>query len=188
MAAALHTAKQIVDAVEVPVSVDFEGGYAVSPADVKANVAALIATGAIGLNFEDRIVGGEGLHDIEVQKERIAAIKEAANDAGVPIFINARTDVFFSGSKAPVETLLTEALARASAYAEAGADGVFVPGINDLKIIAQISDQQSLPLNVMRMGAGPEISDLANAGVSRVSHGPGPYTATMTALTASAVV
>lgn len=188
MDAALHTAAQIVGAVDCPVTVDFEGGYAVEAAEVGRNATALIETGAIGLNFEDRVIGGAGLHETATQAARIAAIRKAAETAGVPLFINARTDVFFSGSKAPVEDLVKEVLTRAAAYAIAGADGLFVPGLSDLDVIARLTAEQGLPVNVMRMGEGPEIADLAQAGVARVSHGPGPYIAAMQALGAAAAV
>lgn len=188
MADALRVAEQVVSAVDLPVSVDFEGGYAVAPDEVAANVARLIATGAVGLNLEDRVVGGAGLHDVAAQADRIAAVRAAADAAGVPMFINARTDVFFSGSEAPPEDLLDQVLERATAYAQAGADGLFVPGLGDLALIARITDEQSLPVNIMRLGDGMEIAALAEAGVARVSHGPGPYMAAMKTLEAATLV
>lgn len=188
MADALRVAEQVVSAVDLPVSVDFEGGYAVAPDEVAANVARLIATGAVGLNLEDRVVGGAGLHDVAAQADRIAAVRAAADAASVPMFINARTDVFFSGSEAPPEDLLDQVLERATAYAQAGADGLFVPGLGDLALIARITDEQSLPVNIMRLGDGMEIAALAEAGVARVSHGPGPYMAAMKTLEAATLV
>ena len=183
----LTTAAQIVGAVDLPVSVDFEGGYAASPEGVGRNAAALIATGAVGLNFEDRIVGGKGLYPLADQARRIAAIRQAAEAADVPFFINARTDVFFGGSEGAPDALLEEALERAGAYAAAGADGLFVPGVNDPGLIAQICARQELPVNVMRMKPDTEISALAELGVARISHGPGPYRAAMQALQEAAV-
>ncbi|MFK7835378.1 MAG: isocitrate lyase/phosphoenolpyruvate mutase family protein [Sulfitobacter sp.] len=182
MADALRTAQQIVRAVEVPVTVDFEGGYAVSPEETAANARLLMRTGAVGLNIEDRVVGAKGLHDISDHAARIAAIRGIAQDAGLPFFINARTDVFFQGDTPAAEDLLEAALERAAAYAQAGADGLFVPGLSDLDLIAQICARQPLPVNVMRMGGGVEIADLAQAGVKRISHGPGPYIAAMKSL------
>lgn len=185
---ALRIARQIVRAVDLPVSVDFEGGYAVAPAEVGAHAARLIETGAIGLNFEDRVVGGKGLHPVEAQAARIAAIRQAADAAGVPFFINARTDVFLQGGDAPVEGLTDEALARAVAYAAAGADGVFVPGLTDLAQVKRISEGQALPVNVMRQAGGAEVVDFAAAGAARISHGPLPYLAAMKTLAGAAVV
>ena len=91
---ALANIERIVKTVNVPVTLDFEGGYATDLDTLKANVRRVIATGAIGINFEDQVVGGKGLYPVEEQWSRIAAIREVADDAGVPLFINARTDVF----------------------------------------------------------------------------------------------
>ena len=184
----LRTAEQIVGAVDLPVTVDFEGGYAVEPEGIAANITALIGTGAIGVNFEDRVVGGAGLYEVEVQAARVAAVRRAAETAAVPLFINARTDVFFVGSKAAPEVLLEEVLKRAAAYAEVGADGLFVPGLKDPGLIAEVCARQSLPVNVMRMDASVPVESLADLGVARISHGPGPYRAAMTALGAAAAV
>lgn len=184
----LNTAAQIVGAVDQPVSVDFEGGYADAPEALAQNVARLMKVGVVGLNFEDRIVAGKGLHDIEHQAARIAAIRAAAQAAGLALFINARTDVFFAGSKAPQEELLAEALTRAQAYAQAGADGFFVPGVSEIDLVAQLAAGQPLPLNIMRMGKAAEIAELATAGAARISHGPGPYMAAMKALGAEALI
>lgn len=185
---ALRVAAQVVRAVDLPVSVDFEGGYAVAPQGVARNVARLIEAGAVGLNFEDRVIGGKGLHDVGLQVERISAIKETAGAEGVPFFINARTDVFFMGSKAADNELIKEVLSRAAAYADAGADGLFVPGLSDQSLIAEVCRAQSLPVNIMRMRDGLDIEILADAGVARVSHGPAPYMAAMKGLEAAARV
>ncbi|WP_120502895.1 isocitrate lyase/PEP mutase family protein [Sulfitobacter mediterraneus] len=182
----LQTAKQIVGAVDLPVSVDFEGGYATDANEVGQNAARLLDTGAIGLNFEDRIVGGDGLHPVADQARRIAAIRAAADAAGVPLFINARSDVFFQKGSPPQAELMEEALTRAAAYADAGANGIFVPGLADLDLIKELSDSQALPVNIMRMGDSTDIGDLASAGAARISHGPGPYIAAMEALSKAA--
>lgn len=183
MATSLQVAGSVVGAVDLPVSVDFEGGYAVAPADVAANARMLRETGAIGMNFEDRIVGGTGLHSSADQAARIAAIRATV---GPDFFINARTDVFFCGNKAQITELMEDAVARAVAYADAGADGIFVPGLTDLELIAEFCAAQDLPVNVMRMGHTLSIDDLAKAGVARISHGPGPYITAMKALGAAA--
>ncbi|MGJ8615450.1 MAG: isocitrate lyase/PEP mutase family protein [Sulfitobacter sp.] len=177
----LRTARQIVDAVDVPVSVDFEGGYGVTPQEVSENLRRLLETGIVGINFEDRVVGGDGLHDADDQARRIAALRAAAEADGVPLFINARTDVFFQKDSAPHDTRMKDALTRAALYADAGADGIFVPGLGDTGLIAEFCMAQSLPVNVMRLDNTPEITTLVNSGVARVSHGPGPYIAAMDA-------
>lgn len=184
----VRTARQVVGAVDLPVSVDFEGGYAVDPDAMAANLKALLQTGAVGINVEDRVVGGTGLHGIDAHAARLAALRGAAEAAGVHLFINARTDVFFQGKDAPpAADLMAEALDRAAAYREAGASGLFVPGLGDLDLIARMADEQALPLNVMRMGDKVSVADYAQAGVARISHGPGPYLAAMKAVTEAAL-
>lgn len=185
MSNAVRVAQQIAEAVAVPVSVDFEGGYSEHPSAVAQNVSILMDTGTVGLNLEDRIVLGTGLHSAADHAAKIAAIRAMADAKGVPLFINARTDVFFQGSKSAPEDLLDRVIARAQAYAQAGADGLFVPGLADLDLIARLCAATDLPVNIMRMGAGPSISDLAQAGVARISHGPAPYMAAMKALGAA---
>ncbi|MGC1504366.1 MAG: isocitrate lyase/phosphoenolpyruvate mutase family protein [Sulfitobacter sp.] len=185
MAASLQVAGAVAAAVDLPVSVDFEGGYAIAPAEVAANTALLRETGAVGMNFEDRVVGGEGLHSSADQAARIAAIRAAV---GPEFFINARTDVFFCDDSAPMADLMRDAVTRAVAYRAAGADGIFVPGLADVALIAQFCAAQDLPVNVMRMDKALALVDLARAGVARISHGPGPYLAAMKALGAVATV
>jgi 2-methylisocitrate lyase-like PEP mutase family enzyme len=177
---ALANAERIVQAVELPVTVDFEGAYAVDPEGVAANMARLAATGAIGCNFEDQAIGGEGLHPIEAQAARIRAARAAA---GPDFFINARTDIFLKTKadghdRAKVE----EALERARAYAEAGASGFFVPGLADLDLLARICAGSPLPVNFMAFPGAPEAAAAAAAGVARISHGPFPYRLAMKAL------
>src|SRR5688572_22260031 len=118
---ALANAARVVEAVDLPVTIDFEGAYAVDPDGVAANLARLAATGAIGCNVEDQVVGGEGLHAIEVQAARIAAARRAA---GADFFINARTDIFLQAKAETHDAAKVDvAIARAKAYAEAGASG-----------------------------------------------------------------
>ncbi|MGJ8544875.1 MAG: isocitrate lyase/PEP mutase family protein [Sulfitobacter sp.] len=179
---AVAAAAQMVNATDLPVSFDFEGGYAPDPAGLAANLAQLLSAGIVGINFEDRVVGGAGLYALEVQAERIAALRGAADAAGRALFINARTDVFFCGDPRPAEELLEEAAQRAQAYADAGASGLFVPGVEDEALVRAICAQSPLPVNVMRSGQGPTVGDFAQWGAARISHGPGPYRAAMQAL------
>jgi 2-methylisocitrate lyase-like PEP mutase family enzyme len=180
----LRIVERIVQTVDIPVSVDFEGGYATDPADLAENVRQLIRTGAIGINFEDRIVRGEGLHPIEVQAGRIRAIREVAHQADVPLFINARTDLFLKADPAAHDGCLTEALQREKAYAEAGADGFFVPGLTDPGLVRAVVSAARLPVNVMMMGALDRIAVAADLGAARASCGPGPYRSAMADLAA----
>ena len=122
--ALLRTAKSIVSATELPVSIDFEGGYAEAPQDVANNALRLLETGAIGINFEDQVVGTNNLYSIADQAERIRAIRKTAESFGVPLFVNARTDLFLkAGPAGDHATILNAAIDRASAYADAGASG-----------------------------------------------------------------
>ena len=167
-------------AVDLPVTIDFEGAYAVAPDGVAANMARLAATGAIGCNFEDQVVGGEGLHPIDVQAERIAAARAAV---GADFFINARTDIFL---KAKMEThdeaMVDAALERARAYAEAGASGFFVPLLADLELLERFCAASPLPVNFMAFPGCPPAAEVAAAGVARISHGPFPHKLAMKAL------
>lgn len=172
----LEIVSRIAATVDVPVTMDFEGGYAESPDGVAANIARVIATGAIGINFEDQIVGGSGLHALDKQVDRIAAIRQAAEIAGVPLFINARTDLFLKDrERADHEGLVAEALERGAAYAEAGASGFFVPWLADPDLIGEVCGAVPVPVNIMVAHGVPPKADLAALGVARISHGPGPY-------------
>ena len=170
--------------VDAPLSVDCEGGYAVEPPQVAANVRRIIAAGAIGINLEDRIVSGDGLYAVQAQAERIKAVRQAARQDGMDLFINARTDVFLGSDPSTHPARVGEAIERAVAYEAAGADGFFVPGLVDQALIRMIVEATSLPVNVMMMGDLTSISRIAETGVARVSYGPGPYLTAMSDLKA----
>ncbi|WP_108862045.1 isocitrate lyase/phosphoenolpyruvate mutase family protein [Ruegeria sp. Alg231-54] len=171
----LRIIERIVQTVDLPVTVDFEGGYATEPDEVAANVRKVIQAGTIGINFEDQLVQSEGLYPMTVQAERIRAIREVANAENLPLFVNARTDLFLGSDTATHADLLTEALERAGVYAEAGADGFFVPGLTDVAIIQELTKAVPLPVNVMMMGDLNSVEMLSEHGVARVSFGPGPF-------------
>lgn len=169
---------RVLAAVDVPVTVDVEGGYSGDPDVAAENIARFLDLGAVGINFEDRIVAGTGLYPIEKQCRRIAAIRRMAHARGIALFINARTDIYL-GTGIAAEAGLAEARERAAAYADAGASGFFVPGLVDLRVIGALCDAIKLPVNVMTMPDLPDLRALAGAGVARVSHGPGPYVQAM---------
>jgi 2-methylisocitrate lyase-like PEP mutase family enzyme len=171
---------RITATTDVPVTVDFEGGYSDDDGALADNVARLLDLGVVGINFEDRVVQGSGLYAIERQARRIAVIGEAAQSKGLSLFINARTDLFFQDGD-PSE-YVTEALERAEAYAAAGASGFFVPGLTDDALIGRICEGVSLPVNVIVTDGVPSNERLAELGVSRVSYGPIPFIAAMDAL------
>ncbi|MQW88633.1 isocitrate lyase/PEP mutase family protein [Sinorhizobium saheli] len=178
LAVLIEVVREIVAATDLPLSVDFEGAYSEDPAKGAANVAEIIDAGAIGINFEDQVVGKGGVHAIDKQSARIRAIREMAERQGIPLFINARTDLFLQeGDAAKHAGLVDEAIARAAAYAEAGGSGFFAPGLADVGLIARLCAASPLPVNVMMKPGAPDLAALAAVGVGRVSYGPFPYRA-----------
>jgi 2-methylisocitrate lyase-like PEP mutase family enzyme len=181
---AIGNAERIVKAVELPVTVDFEGGYATDANGLTANGRRLAATGAIGCNFEDQIVGTDRLYDIAEQAARIGALRAGV---GTDFFINARTDLFLKAkAEAHDAALADQAIGRGKAYAAAGADGFFIPGLAELKLVEAIAQAVGIPVNAMHLPGGPSRADWASAGIARVSHGPFPYMAMQTWLEAEA--
>jgi 2-methylisocitrate lyase-like PEP mutase family enzyme len=184
---ALANTARIAEAVDLPVTIDFEGGYSSEPEEVASNVAKLIAAGAVGCNFEDQRLGGEGLYEVEEQSDRIAAIRRAGDEAGFRFFINARTDLFLKSKAEDHGSLVEAALSRARAYAEAGADGLFVAGLGDDRLIELACAQSPLPVNIMVWpGHTPPLRRLAELGVARISHAGGPWRIAMKALAEAA--
>ena len=172
---------RIAGTIDVPVTVDFEGGYSDDDQVLAANVFRLLALGVVGMNFEDRVVKGVGLYAVDRQAHRIAAIRDAADKQGVNLFINARTDVFLGQQGNPAQSV-GDALERAKAYASAGASGFFIPGLQDAALIGRICDGTALPVNVMVMDGVPSNERLSTLGVARISYGPIPYIRAMKAL------
>ena len=171
---ALQNLVRIVANVSLPVTLDLEGGYTTDVSELKENIRRVIAGGAVGINFEDQIVGGDGLHAIEDQCARIEAIREAAGS--IPLFINARTDVFLrTYPREHNRTELEEAVQRAKAYADAGASGLFAPGLRDVNLIKELCERSPLPVNIMVLPDTPPSNILAQQGVARISYGAGPY-------------
>ena len=175
---ALAVVARILARTDLPVTMDFEGGYAAGPAAVSANLRRLLALGVAGLNFEDQVVNGPGLYSIEDQVARLRAVRLTADELERQVFINARTDLFLKAApEVDHASLVEEAIARAAAYAAAGADGFFVPGLKDRALIRQICDAVTLPVNVMVSGDPAQVRELAQLGVARISLGPAPYIA-----------
>jgi 2-methylisocitrate lyase-like PEP mutase family enzyme len=163
--------REIVAAVAIPVTADIEGGYGPGPEDVALTVEAVIAAGAVGVNIEDSRAPGGPLFDRAEQAARIHAARAASALAGLPgLFINARTDVFLYRTGVS-EGRLDDVLARSRAYAQAGADSLFVPGLTDLQVITELAESSPLPVNVMAGSGAPLVAELAAAGVRRVSVG-----------------
>lgn len=163
--------RRIAAAVDVPVTADIEGGYGPAPDDVAETVAGAVAAGAVGINLEDSRAPGGPLFDAAAQSERVQAARTAAAAAGLPeLLINVRTDVFLFGIGDP-DGRLDDVLARASAYQSAGADCLFVPGLVDLDVLAELVKVAPLPINAMAGPGAPSVAEFASAGVRRVSVG-----------------
>jgi 2-methylisocitrate lyase-like PEP mutase family enzyme len=175
--------ERIVASVELPLSVDFEGAWSEDPSQGADNLRRLLQHGIVGVNFEDGVIGGGGLHSIDAQVARIKALRAAA---GPEFFLNLRTDLFLGEpDESRHAALIAPALERAAAYADAGASGFFVPWLQDLDLIGQLVKHSPLPVNIM-WRAGMSMAELSDLGVARVSHGPAPLRAMLAALTSAA--
>jgi 2-methylisocitrate lyase-like PEP mutase family enzyme len=187
-ALAIENLRSVVSAVDLPVSVDLESGYGDAPEVVGQSVALAIDAGAVGCNLEDSFPANGKLRQTADQVSRIHLARRVAHEANLGFFINARTDVFFQcPAQEHYEGMVEEARDRAHAYAEAGADGLFAPGLVDIALIARLAETSPLPLNVMVVDTSPPVKALAQHGVARVSFGPGPYLLAMKALEDAAV-
>ena len=173
---AIENLRRIVTSTELPVTVDLESGYGATPKHVGETITLAINAGAVGCNLEDSFPTDGKLREIADQVARIQGARQAADTVHLAFFINARTDVFIN---TPTDehnvAMVAEALKRAEAYKKAGADGLFVPGLADLTLIAKLTDASPLPINVLVRGSSPSISSLAKSGVARVSYGGTPY-------------
>lgn len=163
---ALEVIARIADAVTVPVTADIEDGYGEDASAVAETVAGVIEAGAVGVNIED------GTRTPAELAARLAAARRTAERAGADLFLNARIDTYLLGLGAP-ETRLEETLTRARLYVEAGADGIFVPGVTDPAILEALAGDIPVPLNVMAGPGAPSVAELGTLGVARVSLGPG---------------
>jgi 2-methylisocitrate lyase-like PEP mutase family enzyme len=162
---------RIVRMVDVPVTADIEVGYGPTPDDVAATVRAVVAAGAVGVNLEDSRAPGGPLFDCADQVDRIRSARSAASEVDLPeLWINVRTDVYLFGIGEP-EGRLADVLARADAYAGAGADSLFVPGLIDLDTLGDLVRDSPLPINVMVWPGAPTVAELTAVGVRRISVG-----------------
>lgn len=178
----LEAVRRIAAAVRIPVTADMESGYGDGVAAAEATAQGVLAAGAIGLNLED--ARGGRLLDIVDQTARVRAIRRVAAEAGVPLVINARTDVYLLQAGRP-ETrgatvqLFDEAVRRANAYREAGADCLFVPGVRDAATIGSLAAAIHGPINILAVTGTPAVSELQSLGVARISTGSGPMRAAL---------
>lgn len=164
---AIDLVRRVAAAVDVPVTADIEGGYAAKPSGLVETAEAVVAAGAAGVNVEDCVYDEPAaLLPVEEQAERIAALREGGGD----LFVNARTDVYLRGVGDP-SGRLDETVRRAAAYVAAGANGVFVPGVTDLDTVRELAAGIDAPVNILVGPGAPSVSDLAAAGVARLSLG-----------------
>ncbi|MFF5052713.1 isocitrate lyase/phosphoenolpyruvate mutase family protein [Micromonospora sp. NPDC000663] len=165
--AAVDLIGRITASVSVPVTADIESGYGATPVEVGVTTRAVLDAGAVGVNIEDsHRAAGPPLRDVPDQCARIAAVRGAADAAGLPLFVNARIDTFLTGAGDVDETV-----ARATAYLAAGADGIFVPGVVAPETISALVEAVPAPLNVLAGPGAPTVGELARLGVARVSLG-----------------
>jgi 2-methylisocitrate lyase-like PEP mutase family enzyme len=178
----LQAVSRVTQVVAVPVTADLEAGYGQSTEDAVATARGAIVAGAVGLNFEDWDDEHDALTVLDAQAARIAAIRKTGEEAGVPLVINARTDVFLQGIGENDAWRVEEAIERGKRYSHAGADCIFVPGVTDERTIATIVGGIGGPINVLAGPATPSLPRLAELGVARVSVGASAMASAVTQL------
>jgi 2-methylisocitrate lyase-like PEP mutase family enzyme len=175
----LEVVARIARAVRVPVTADMEAGYGTTVQDMSVTAKALIAAGAIGMNLED-VTGDDESSQVEItlQVEKIRAIRDTASSLGVPIVLNARTDIYLMPI-GPAETRFDRTVERLRAYRQAGADCLFAPGLRDGETIRKLVATLDGPLNILLMPGGPSLEELEKMGVARASAGSAVMRATL---------
>ncbi len=175
----LQVVARIARAVKVPVTADVEAGYGDRPEDAAQTTLEVIEVGAVGMNLEDGTNDREHpLVDLSLHLEKIRAVREAAQRAGVPIVLNARTDAYLLQVGAP-EARYDLALQRLAAFRDAGADSLFLPGVRDAETIARMVRDLRFPLNILAGPGSPSLPELEKMGVARVSLGSSLIRATL---------
>jgi 2-methylisocitrate lyase-like PEP mutase family enzyme len=175
----LQAVARIARAVKVPVTADVEAGYGDRPEDAAQTAREVIEAAAVGMNLEDATEDPEHpLVDLSLQLEKIRAAQEAAKQAGVPIVLNARTDVYLLQVGAP-EARYDLSLQRLSAFRDAGADCLFLPGVRDAETIRRMVTDLKFSINILAGPGSPPVPELEKLGVARVSLGSAPIRATL---------
>jgi 2-methylisocitrate lyase-like PEP mutase family enzyme len=170
---------RIAKAVRVPVTADMEAGYGTTLEDMAETAKAVVAAGAVGMNLED-VTGSDesSLVDVVLQVEKIRTIRKVSVSLGVPLVINARTDIYLMPIGSP-ETRFARTVERLRTYREAGADCLFAPGVKDAETIAKLVKALGAPLNVLITAGSPTIKELEKIGVARASTGSGTMRAAL---------
>jgi 2-methylisocitrate lyase-like PEP mutase family enzyme len=175
----LAAVSRIVAKVKIPVTADVEAGYGNRPEDATLTASAVIEAGAVGLNLEDGTDNPQHpLAELSLQLEKIAAVRETVRTLGVPLVLNARTDVYLLEVGKP-EARFGETVKRLIAFREAGADCLFAPGVRDAELISRLVRELQHPLNILAGPSSPSIPELQKVGVARVSLGSSVMRATL---------
>jgi 2-methylisocitrate lyase-like PEP mutase family enzyme len=164
--------KLVADAVSLPVTADLERGYG----DAGATLTRAIEAGAVGCNLEDSNASGDLIPAAE-HASAVAAARAAGEAAGVPIVINARTDVYLHGDKR-----VEHAIERGKAYLDAGADCIFVPGAADAATLEALVTGMGGPVSIIGFPGHLPLAELTRIGIARISYGPGPMGVALAAL------
>jgi 2-methylisocitrate lyase-like PEP mutase family enzyme len=168
----LAAVARIVRSVEIPVSVDIESGYSESLHGLREHTAQLLDAGAAGLNIEDSWQDGASLRPIAEQARRIEAIRSAAEKRNIPLVINARADSFLADGFATGQERIEDAVRRANAYLQAGADCIYPIGCAEQETLVILRQRIPAPINVLFSAKTPSLNALQEIGIKRVSFGP----------------
>jgi 2-methylisocitrate lyase-like PEP mutase family enzyme len=169
----IDTIGRIARSVDVPVTADIEAGYAATPAELEDTIRAVIDAGVVGINIEDGLGDGGALRPVDDQCARIAAVRDFAAREGLHLVINARIDSYYvSSAFANAGDATEDAVARAAAYARAGADCVYPLGPADEKTVRVLRARIATPINILGSPSAAPLSVLESIGVNRVSFGP----------------
>jgi 2-methylisocitrate lyase-like PEP mutase family enzyme len=175
----LEMVGRIARVVRVPVTADMESGYGKTPKEIEETAKAIVAAGAVGLNFEDVTGDTPDTHvDLALQVEKIRTLREVSASLGVSLVINARTDVYLMPI-GPEATRFERTVERLRAYRSAGADCLFAPGVRDIETIERLVKAVGAPLNVLIQPGSPSIAELEKIGVARASAGSAVMRATL---------
>ena len=169
----LFVLQKIVQSVKIPVTADIESGYAENNSILKENIRKLIDVGIAGINFEDSHHNDKTIIPIETQCERIRLIRQTAIEMGMPLFINARTDVFLKANQLSDEEKLSEAIRRGKDYKDSGADGFYPILLKKKEDIETVIKEVDLPVNILLLPGIPDFEVLKTIGLARLSLGPG---------------
>ena len=185
--AMLDVVGRVAASVNVPVTADMEWGYAEQPGDVAVNMRRVLRAGAVGINLEDSIREGEVMFEVDFQCARIRAVREMADEEGVPLVINARTDVYWPRVPGTEAEKFHQAVLRAKAYLQAGADCFYPILLGDLETLKRLHEAIRARINVLAPTCRATLRELEDAGIARLSLGPALIWASLTAMRQIAV-